>query len=489
MMKKLFVLVYFILFSCLNAISQTTFEKIIPGESDEIITGLGTTSTGEYIISSCQATADTSAPLQYTGNLLKVDMEGNLLQRLVFNTSGCFSHLAGLYRDENGIFIYVTFEKRRCRMDTAYMLSLRQFDENLNLISSDSIAYSFMYRYDMTYFRIIRMPDGGINIWGDYPTDQGRNPIIFQYGSDGHLLHIKPLEYPHGVNFVSLIPNKDPGFLYSCIAFAGSINFDFVTCTDNYDYLNAGQVFLNYFPPISLKEQDGYYYITGYRHFTADTKYQVACARITPDHTCDNQIIFGKEGLINDEPANIQAVDFTDTTSVYIGGSTNIYYPDHHNASSWFMLNKTDGSLNSQWMKYYGGDAHYEMYNVAACSDGGCLMAGTRYSLDDPAHKRNIYLLKVNDQGIPTGIKEPGQAVKGVSSLVFPNPGNGQLTVFTSLKDATFGLSNTNGQTVVSQPVNNGTTTVNTSALPAGVYLYRFMNKEKIVESGKWVKE
>jgi hypothetical protein len=37
--------------------------------------------------------------------------------------------------------------------------------------------------------------------------------------------------------------------------------------------------------------------------------------------------------------------------------------------------------------------------------------------------------------------------------------------------------------------VNNGTTTVNTSALPAGVYLYRLMNKEKIVESGKWVKE
>ena len=157
-MQKQLSLLYVILFSCLNVFSQVTFEKTISSPFDEIITGLGTTSTGEYIISSCQATADTTASLQYTGNLLKMDYNGNLVQRLVFNTPGCFSHMAGLYRDENGIFIYVTFEKCKCRIDTGYVLSLRQFDENLNLISSDSIAYSFMYRYDMTYFRIIRMP-------------------------------------------------------------------------------------------------------------------------------------------------------------------------------------------------------------------------------------------------------------------------------------------------------------------------------------------
>jgi len=74
-------------------------------------------------------------------------------------------------------------------------------------------------------------------------------------------------------------------------------------------------------------------------------------------------------------------------------------------------------------------------------------------------------------------------------AIVYPNPGSTQLTIETALKDLQFELYNANGQTVVSQPVNNGTTTVNTSALPAGVYLYRFMNKDKIVESGKWVKE
>ena len=74
-------------------------------------------------------------------------------------------------------------------------------------------------------------------------------------------------------------------------------------------------------------------------------------------------------------------------------------------------------------------------------------------------------------------------------AIVYPNPGSTQLTIETALKGLQFELYSINGQTVISQPVNNGTTTINTSGLPAGVYVYRFMNKEKIVESGKWVKE
>ena len=74
-------------------------------------------------------------------------------------------------------------------------------------------------------------------------------------------------------------------------------------------------------------------------------------------------------------------------------------------------------------------------------------------------------------------------------AIVYPNPGSTQLTIETALKGLQFELYSINGQKVIRQEIDHQTITINTSDLPAGVYVYRFMNKEKIVEGGKWVKE
>jgi len=189
-------------------------------------------------------------------------------------------------------------------------------------------------------------------------------------------------------------------------------------------------------------------------------------------------------------PALMKNTVIDDSNNIFIGGIKNF---DPQNTfwstnKAWFCLSKFDKQMNPIWTKYYGGDVYYNLWTIKETQDGGCLMLGMRYDYLTQGYEHDIYIVRVDGNGLVTSTNDiPPLTVS--EAIVYPNPGSTQLTIETALKDLQFELYSTNGQTVVSQPVNNGTTTVNTSALPAGVYLYRFMNKEKIVESGKWVKE
>jgi len=185
-----------------------------------------------------------------------------------------------------------------------------------------------------------------------------------------------------------------------------------------------------------------------------------------------------------------QSMDFINSNTIFIGGISNVdvNIPYYSPIKSWYSLYCFDSLLNLKWTKFYGGDAYYFLFHVVATSDGGAILSGTRYDSNTPDNKLDIYILKVDENGLITSTSDmPPLTVS--EAIVYPNPGSTQLTIETALKGLQFELYSTNGQTVVSQPVNNGTTTVNTSALPAGMYFYRFMNKDKMVESGKWVKE
>jgi len=189
-------------------------------------------------------------------------------------------------------------------------------------------------------------------------------------------------------------------------------------------------------------------------------------------------------------PAFRESVVTDTSNNIFIGGMKNIEIsnPFWSTNKDWFCLSKFDKQMNPIWTKYYGGDAYYNLWTIKETQDGGCLMLGMRYDYLTQGYEHDIYIVRVDGNGLVTSTNDmPPLTVS--EAIVYPNPGSTQLTIETALKDLQFELYNTNGQTVVSQPVNNGTATVNTSALPAGVYLYRFMNKDKMVESGKWVKE
>ena len=71
---------------------------------------------------------------------------------------------------------------------------------------------------------------------------------------------------------------------------------------------------------------------------------------------------------------------------------------------------------------------------------------------------------------------------------IYPNPGNDQLNVRTSSKNAVIHVFNIYGEQITSLPLSNDATTINTETWPSGMYLWKVISDGKLVETGKWMK-
>jgi len=183
-------------------------------------------------------------------------------------------------------------------------------------------------------------------------------------------------------------------------------------------------------------------------------------------------------------------LDLLDTNTIYVGGTHNFcmsseFCPVH----SWFSLNQMDTTLNVNWQHFYGGDANYTLWGILATKDHGCLMFGSRYDLNASSNERDIYAFKVNSDGLifPTGITSP----KFHEAIIYPTPGSDHLIVESNpqISGAEFVMTSMNGVNVISQVISSSKTKLNTSFLSSGTYVWQIINKNKVIESGKWVKD
>ena len=181
--------------------------------------------------------------------------------------------------------------------------------------------------------------------------------------------------------------------------------------------------------------------------------------------------------------------------TIAIGGVYHfeIYGYPTQSSPCWVQFTLFDHELNMQKQLYYG-DGHKAYYgmDIIATSDGGFAMCG---SVNDQKNttipQPDLFVLKVNSEGLMTGNSETENPAM-TEVILWPNPGKEKITVKTAmqLKEATFELYNTNGKLCLTESLTAGTTnTINTAALPAGIYPYRIINAGTVVGSGKWVKE
>jgi hypothetical protein len=175
-----------------------------------------------------------------------------------------------------------------------------------------------------------------------------------------------------------------------------------------------------------------------------------------------------------------------------VGGTSNFdyYNPFYSSLDSWYHLVKINPDITPIWEYWYGGDAYYHLYSIAATNDGGCIMVGNRYDDDTQYQERDIYILKVNEEGLLVNISEnPGVVLH--EALVFPNPGNNYLKVRLAfqVKQCTIELYDMNGNLLLSDQIQGQWGEMNTSVLIPGTYIYRIYNDEGLFESGKWVKQ
>ena len=197
---------------------------------------------------------------------------------------------------------------------------------------------------------------------------------------------------------------------------------------------------------------------------------------------------FGRKDTV-DFPGFHNNLDFTTDKLIYYGGVSNLdlFNPYYSSIPSWLMLNKLDTNLNIIWQKYYGGDACYNLWTLLATQDGGCVMAGTKYDHQTQNQERDVYILKVNEDGLITWVHNIPKVTKDI--LIYPNPGIDRMYIKTYTVNLTIELFDCYGRKRITQKITNQNTTLNTSMLNSGIYFYSFINENnKIIKTGKWIK-
>jgi len=162
-----------------------------------------------------------------------------------------------------------------------------------------------------------------------------------------------------------------------------------------------------------------------------------------------------------------------------IAGSTVNFFSADKEFSD-LLLIKTDQQGDEQWQRTFGGEKSEGASKAVLPEDGGYLILGSTNSYSKDS---DIYLLKLNDDGIITSV--PGNQRFSPTRFYleqnYPNPFNGQTTIRYHLPVSDYvqlDLFNLQGQkieTLVDSRQSSGEHAVHfeTEHLPSGLYFYR----------------
>ncbi len=180
--------------------------------------------------------------------------------------------------------------------------------------------------------------------------------------------------------------------------------------------------------------------------------------------------------------AGFKSLDISDDGSFFIGGNIGA----NPTKATRITVSRIDSDFNTEWTYFYGGDNYYLLYCIAATDDGGCIL-----SVLENGYNHNILLIKLNDQGLITSLHENEDGFSISPILISPNPGKGQMRIDLGpqLGACQLELYDMGAKPAIQTEVQGTGNIINTSALPAGTYVYKISNAAGFAESGKWVKE
>ena len=441
--------------------AQNTFETLISRPDDQKIYTITEDDDGNFIMVGRNQNVDSTF---LEGYIIKLDNEGNLEKELTFrknDNSSCeffnihsFNQKLYVLGKQNDYYNYNNFDTTK--------LWYVKFNPELTMESENSLALPFGKWF--SYMNSIIDSDSNIVVTG-YTTRNDTNhngtPI---YNNDAFF-------YKLNLNGDSLKTN----FFNSYVPL--HFSFDLVEKEDNSKYLAFVSHFTNMFgssgqmltlskdldsltiDSIPLFVYDFYsptyisqnkILICGKRGEEPPNDYALNALSITESSTLVDYNIF-KKGTTRDHPAMYNGVSKYEE-NIYIGGNSNFDYANPYWSSndSWYHLIKVDEDINPIWEYWYGGDTYYFLYSILATTDGGCIMVGNRYDDQVQQGERDIYVVKVNSEGLMVGTSEE-QTAETHEAIVFPNPGTNQLKVRMAIQhtESLFQLYDMNGKQVL----------------------------------------
>ncbi len=491
-MKKLRFLLTLVILSFSNCLlAQHSFEKVISEPEDQIINDVIEDNDGNYIM--VGRIKDTESAL-YSSYIINLDSTGNLIQEEIISPNESNSSLLFNIHLFNN-HLYIIGSQAVTYPDTSKLWYLKL---NLSLEIEDSKLLNIPNGRWFSYMNSIIDSDTNFVVTGyttrmDETNNYNNDAFFYKLDSNGDSLKSKFYTSPIPLHFSFDIIEKFDNSSY--FAFVSHFTNIFGTSGQrmildkNLDSLAIDSIpkqVYDYYSPVYLNQND--ILICGKRGAEPPIDYALNVLSISSNCQLNDYNIF-KKGAYREHPAMFNSVSKY-RNNIYVGGTSNLdyYNPFWSNFNSWFHLIRINDGLAPIWEYWYGGDAYYFLYSILATNDGGCLMVGNRYDDATQEQERDIYVVKVDSNGLITWTQEI--PTDKPETTLYPNPGTNQLNIKTSINYTDFELINLNGQVVIRQNLDKNSSAINTESLKSGMYFYRLIDKKnKTIETGKWIKK
>ena len=481
------IIIFLMTILALTANGQQTFELIIEDTLDQMPNSI--IEKDDYYIISSIFGMYSSMGIQ--SQLFKIDKQGRIVLTKVVKPETYEFLLTNIISNTNGRFTGFGFQK--VAEDSAACFTILEMDDDFSIFTEKNFQTDFHF---LEYINVEKYNDYylviGSGKYTSYPLYH-----LFSYKTNFSFDTLISKVYPEeGTNLAfDLIPtlNGDNfkiftrGYNQQTNAMGQIIRLD--KLLNMVEYTAIPENVFSYNDAIYIDES--HYLLSGKVDIFDNGRSGSKLALMLMDTTDVLQDIgfLGAPDTTN-YPGFYSNLDFSNSENIFYAGIKNLAFGYFIPGSSWFFLNKLNSNLEVQWQKFYGGDANYNVWNLIATDDGGCLMAGTRYDYITQTNLRDVYILKVNSEGIVTGFGDEPSQIPFTDAIVYPNPGSTYLKVESGpqIDGALFEMFDMSGKAVFRVKLRNRLQEINTSSFLKGTYTYRISYENQLVTSGKWLK-
>jgi hypothetical protein len=205
---------------------------------------------------------------------------------------------------------------------------------------------------------------------------------------------------------------------------------------------------------------------------------------------CDTMLNVIKDTVIFDTGKNFlpafDGLDYTDENSIWVvTHSKGVIATKEWEYGRIYIF---DPDLNVKGAKYFGGTTSKYLYSIKALEDGGCIITGAIPNQSKKGYS-DVYVKKV----MPDIILQHAEDIPEfdfLDVLVFPVPFENEILLETYRPDLYFSLFALEGKCIISDmSLQIPHTRVHTTNLSKGFYLYSISYKNRIIQSGKLIKQ
>lgn len=486
-MNRLILIVSIIILGISNQVypqAGFVFRYITP--DDEYPNDIIETEDGGFIISAPIG----AYPFDQQTLLLRINKYGDSIKSLRINLSQGSCYINDLIKLDNGNYLGVGIEKIGTDPARLWLLTL---NDSLMIIHDTTFSTVFrtcgnLYAF-IDHFRNLIIYGGASPIGS--PTEQ--YPFVFKFDQNYNYLYFHFYTNPHGQYVFSMMEKPDYSgyymslwgqYLIQTYSQSQFLTFDYSFVVQHIDSI-PGELDL-YLNTMAFSNQD--FLVSGKRtDYGTPRTDKIGLLRLDSLFNIKNEVFFGPEDTVT-YPAYNTNLNFLNTQNIYLCGIANQNYSGIFSYDpSYILVGKFDSLFNLSWQKYFGGDMYYMVWSVIATTDGGCIIGASSNDYATQGEQRDIYILKVDSNGIITGINNP-PPVQNQESSVYPNPGNDIIYIETKNENSTFNLYDLTGRLTYNSTLLPGKNQIPVQNLKQGLYIYKIIENSEVRGYGKWIK-